>query len=709
MPTPNTPTIWHVPYQRNPSFTGREDVLNQLHQTLHAETTVALSHPQGISGLGGIGKTQTALEYAYRYRAEYAAIFWVRADSRPALTSSLVELAHVLELPERHEQDQEILVQAVLRWFRLHPDWLLIYDNIDNLSIAEPFLPKAGTGHLLFTTRAHAFGELAQRVEIQQMEPEIGALLLLRRASLLAIQATLNLANPDDQSIARAISQELDGLPLALDQAGAYIKEVPCPLPDYLGRYQTRRSDLLRERGSFDQGYPASVATTWSLSFEKIRQTIPASAELLNFCAFLAPDAIPEKMLMRGAPHLPPILQEALAHPVQFDLVTAALLGYSLLHRNMNETLDIHRLVQIVVRDNIPAKKQSRWSQVQMVFHKQTSVTIQTQKDWKQRAVQVVNVATPDMQDIDQWNDCEQWVPHAQVCATWIEQEHMTFPEAAHLLNEAGYYLDIRARYAEGEPLFVRALSISEQELGAMHPDTASSLNALALLYDHQGKYEQAEPLYVRALSIREQQLGPLHPNTAHTLNNLAGLYRAQGMYEQAEPLYQRALSICEQQLGPLHPNTAIGLNELAVLYYSQRKYERAEPLFVQALSISEQQLGPQHSETATRLNNLAELYRAQGKYAQAEPLYERALAIREQQLGTQHPDTAQSLNNLASLYQDQGKYTETKPLYLRALAIVENTLGRNHPSTQAVRANYVFLLRTMGRDAEVKQWEVEM
>src|ERR1700757_3626735 len=132
-------TIWHIPYQRNPFFTGREDVLAQLHRALQADATVALSHPQGISGLGGIGKTQTALEYAYRYRTEYNAIFWVRADSTTALTSSLVELASVLQLPERYEKEQEIIVQAVLRWFRLHPDWLLIYDNMDDLSIAEPF------------------------------------------------------------------------------------------------------------------------------------------------------------------------------------------------------------------------------------------------------------------------------------------------------------------------------------------------------------------------------------------------------------------------------------------------------------------------------------------------------------------------------------------------------------------------------------------
>src|SRR6266699_1740708 len=145
MKTPlKRPPLWNVPYQQNPFFTGREDILHQLHQALRADNAVALSHPQGISGLGGIGKTQTALEYAYRYRTNYAAIFWIRADSITALTSSMVELARVLELPERHEQDQGIIVQAVLRWLRLHTDWLLIYDNIDDLSIAEPFLPKAG-------------------------------------------------------------------------------------------------------------------------------------------------------------------------------------------------------------------------------------------------------------------------------------------------------------------------------------------------------------------------------------------------------------------------------------------------------------------------------------------------------------------------------------------------------------------------------------
>jgi tetratricopeptide (TPR) repeat protein len=675
MPTSNTLTLWHIPYQRNPYFTGREDVLSQLHRTLHAENTVALSHPQGISGLGGIGKTQTALEYAYRHRAEYDAVFWVRADSVTALTSSLVELARALKLPERYEQDQEIIIQAVLRWFRLHTNWLLIYDNIDDLSIAESFLPKAGAGHLLFTTRAYALSGLAQRLDIQKMEPEIGALLILRRASLLALEAALNMANPDDQSTAHAISQELDGLPLALDQAGAYVKEAPCPLSDYLYHYQTRRSDILRRRGQFDQDYPASVATTWSLSFEKVREANPASAELLHFCAFLAPDAIPEAIVIQGAAHLPPTLQDAVVHPVQFDRATATLLAYSLLRRNANETLNVHRLVQMVLRDDMPGE----------VKHQ-----------WKQQAVLTVNTAGPNVEDLTQWNICEQWVPHALVCAIWIDEEHISSPEAIHLLNEAGYYLNKRARHGEAEPLYRRALSIREQELGSDHPDTATGLNNLASLYSMEGKYTEAEPLYWRALAIRERLLGANHPSTATSLNNLASLYKAQGKYSEAEQLVKRTLLIREEQLGADHPETALSVNNLAVLYDTQGKYVEAEPLYRRALAIRERQLGADHPDTASSLNNLAIFYKTQGKYTKAELLARRAHKIYEEQLGGDHPDTAMSLNNLAMLYNVQGKHAEAEPLVRRALEIYEKRLGVDHPDTLVIRENYGALLRIL-------------
>src|SRR5258708_1083254 len=220
--------LWNVPYGRNRFFTERDDELHILYKELEMRDAVALSQPRAITGLGGIGKTQMALEYAYRYGSKYAAVLWVRAASSSELASSFMDLARALNLPEANEQDQNIIVEAVLRWLRLHTGWLLIFDNMDDPSIAEPFLPNAGSGHLLFTTRAQALSNLAQCVEVQQMKPEIGALLLLRRAEILPLQATLELAGKDDRMVASDISRELDGLPLALDQAGAYVKATFC-------------------------------------------------------------------------------------------------------------------------------------------------------------------------------------------------------------------------------------------------------------------------------------------------------------------------------------------------------------------------------------------------------------------------------------------------------------------------------------------------
>src|SRR5579863_9150722 len=473
--------LWNVPYRRNLFFTGREETLNSLHASLSAENAVALADPQGITGLGGVGKTQIALEYAYRYGSEYNAVFWVHADSTQTLISSLVGLAQMLGLPECNEQDQHIIVEAILRWFRLHAGWLLIFDNVHDLSIAEPFLPKEGPGHILFTTRLHALSGLAQRLEVQKMEPDTGAWLLLRRAAILPLQGRLERATMDDRKVAREISQALDGLHLALDQAGAYIKETPCSLINYLALYQTRRQDLLQNRGSFDQDYPAAVATTWSLSFEKVRQTNPAAAELLDFCAFLAPDAIPEEMISAGVPYLGPLLQHVVADPLLFDQSLVTLLAYSLLSRNANnDTLSIHRLVQAVLQDTMLPEKRRHWMEC---------------------TVFTANSHFPSG-DFPTWATCERLLPHALVSANWIKQEKMVFPEAARLLNQAGYYLEKRAQYAGAEPLYLRALSIYEQQWGAEHPGTATILNNLALLYSDQGKHIEAEPLYLRALAI---------------------------------------------------------------------------------------------------------------------------------------------------------------------------------------------------------------
>jgi tetratricopeptide (TPR) repeat protein len=230
-------------------------------------------------------------------------------------------------------------------------------------------------------------------------------------------------------------------------------------------------------------------------------------------------------------------------------------------------------------------------------------------------------------------------------------------------------------------------------------PDLAASINNLANLYHDQGIYAEAEPLYVRSLAISEEQLGANHPDTATSMNNLAGLYESTGRYAESETLYVRSLAIRKEQLGANHLDTASSLNNLAHLYESMGRYTEAEPLYVRSLAISEEHLGASHPHTATSMNNLAGLYKSIGRYAEAEPLYVRSLAIREEQLGANHPDTATSLNNLAYLYESMGRYVEAEPLYLRAVAIVEDKLGIDHPSTQTIRKSLQILRQQLAAE----------
>ncbi|HVU68175.1 MAG TPA: TIR domain-containing protein, partial [Ktedonobacteraceae bacterium] len=270
------PPVWNVPPARNPAFTGREEELRALHERLHQQHQAAISQPQSISGLGGVGKTQLVVEYAYRHRGDYTAVLWVRADTTDTLTASYNELATLLALPERTATEQDIIVRAVQTWLRLHTNYLLIFDNADTPDVLVPFLPTAVAGHVLLTTRAADLSDLGLGLDdplaLPPLTPEEGAHLLLQRAGMLA-QAT-----PEDHAQALTLSRELGGLPLALDQAGAYVRKSRLSLAAYQQRYQQHHARLLNER--YSREHPAPVATTWDISFRAVAASHPAAADL---------------------------------------------------------------------------------------------------------------------------------------------------------------------------------------------------------------------------------------------------------------------------------------------------------------------------------------------------------------------------------------------------------------------------------------------
>jgi tetratricopeptide (TPR) repeat protein/transcriptional regulator with XRE-family HTH domain len=719
-PTAVRVPLWNVPFPRNPFFTGRETLLDQLHTLLTTQHAAAPTQAYALSGLGGIGKTQVALEYAYRHTQDYTTIFWVGAETEESLLTDVAAIAALLELPERAEADQNRLLASVTRWLANETGWLLILDNLEEGPLAQRLLPPTWHGAVLLTTRRQALGALAQPLEVDWLPTEEGAHLLLERAGRLGVgQEPLT---REEGALARRLAEALGGLPLALDQAGAYLQETGCTLATYLQLYQTAPLRLLDER-SVEEPHPASVVRTFGLAYERLAQRHAGAAALVQVAAYLAPEAIPEELLIQGAAQGGPEAAQLMADPFQYQRAFKEVLAYSLLRRQAQAgTATMHRLVQAVMRERL----------------EETS-----QRAWAERVVRLVAAAFPDPKDYANWERCQRLLPHVLACAGHTKRWDFHFPEAARLLTLAGEYLwrreqygealplslqaaaiweqtvgldhpevafglnnlaitySLLGRHVEALPLFQRTLALREQALGQDHADTAASLNNLAVTYYERGRYVEALPLLQRALAIREQTLGFDHPSVATTLFMLNKLYFAQGQYEKALPLLQRALAIWGQILGPDHPHMAAGLNDLAKLYFVQGQHHEALPIAQQAMVISDQALGPDCPEIASSLDTLANLARVQGQYGEALSLAQRALAIREQALGAAHPDVAQSLHTLALLSRCMEQDPEALPLYQRALAIWEQALGPDHPDVARGLNNLADLYQALGQHAE--------
>ena len=396
------PEVWNVPRRHVVYFTGRDRLLQQLFQSFSAEGSAEMTIPQALVGLGGLGKTQTAAEYAYRYRGAYQAVLWVRAEAKESLTEDFKVCARLLNL---HAQESPI--EAMQQWFRNQTGWLLILDNADDLNLVAPFLPQSPRGHVLVTTRARALSNVAQPLVLEPLGSEDGALCILRRAGGVGWNGQLSDASPLSADAAQTLSHLMEGLPLALEQAGAYIEDTGSSASRYLALYQQYRSEIQEDQYGAVPNYPWSVASAWKISSSIVKQEQPAAFELLQLCALLAPEAIPEEIFTKGAAALGPVLGPIAAHPVTLDRATVILRRYSLLNREVDREKDIsrfsiHHMMQEMLRDEMDEPTRQRWAV---------------------RVVRAVAQALP----VVEWHIMQ---THAHKCIQHIEQWNMTFPEA---------------------------------------------------------------------------------------------------------------------------------------------------------------------------------------------------------------------------------------------------------------------------------------
>jgi hypothetical protein len=397
------PPIWINVPKRNPFFTGRVEILNHLHDMLNRSGTMV--QPQALSGLGGIGKTQIALEFTYRYHSNYQAVFWVNASSSRSLNIDFIDIANKIYTSENVQDESRALVK-VKSWLEVNTHWLLILDDANDLALVTKYMPlvSLGKNHIVLTTCAQAMGRIAQRIDVDKMGLEEGALFLLRRAHILTPDVPLkDISNTNDYLASRAISQSLDGLPLGLDQAGAYIEETSGSLLRCLElcHEQRERAKLLKRPSRVVPDHPESITVTWIRPLIAVEQANPAAAELLRFCAFLHPDAIPEELIIKAGSELGPILGPIATDPFDLDAAVEELLKFSLVRRDPDKkTLNIHPLVQDVVKDRMDEN---------------------TQREWAIRTVRAVNFALPSIESAT-WQQYQQFFPHLKLCTSLIDE-----------------------------------------------------------------------------------------------------------------------------------------------------------------------------------------------------------------------------------------------------------------------------------------------
>jgi tetratricopeptide (TPR) repeat protein len=696
-----------------------------------------------LRGLGGIGKTQLAVEFARQHHRQFSAVFWLDGRSEDSLKRSIASCASKIPQGQIAETsrtyaadgsvDPDAVVRDVLGWLA-RPDntaWLLIFDNVDreysqNSSDADAYdvkryLSGADHGSVLITTRLARLEQLGESQELGKVD-EAQAKTIFESwckqaygeytASMEMVACSAN-TKCVDAALGEQLLRRLDGLPLAIAQAGAYLQESGASVETYL-RFYDQQWDELMVKNEDDvplQDYPdRSVWTTWAISYQAIYEKHKFAAHLLLLWSFLdnkdlwhglfavacASSSIAQSMLLEW-------IGDAATSELAFSRAMLLLRSYSL--AEAVEGLACYTTHPVVHRWAYYSKGK-RFATVLGPL-----------------AVVVVGWAVPHSSLRDFAAVQRRLLPHAQAGSLWLAQghnqkegyssgngkemdakEHRERQAVLGATNLLGRLYADQGKLSEAEKMYERALRGSEEALGPDHTSTLNIVNNLGLLYTNQGKLAEAEQMYERALRGSEEALGPNHTSTLDTVNNLGLLYADQGKLAEAEQMYKRALQGSEEALGPNYTATLHTVHNLGNLYRDQGKLSEAEKMYERALRGSEEALGLNHTSTLSTVNSLGNLYIDQGKLAEAEQMYERALRGKEEALGPNHTSTLNTVNNLGNLYRDQGKLAEAEKMYERALQGREEALGSNHTSTLSTVNNLGLLYADQGKLAEAEQ-----
>ncbi|MFF1902926.1 tetratricopeptide repeat protein [Kitasatospora sp. NPDC058218] len=607
-----------------PVCVGREDELAWLRRVLDTDGSSAVTQSPTVHGLGGIGKTTLALSYAHLHRHTYSLRWWINAESPARIEQSLAALAARLAPTWAANSSELERATWALNWLHWHQGWLLVLDNAEDPRDLHPYLGSLIGGHLLITTRrATGWPRGTPTRALGVLAPDEAAALLCDPDP-----------TPHERGEARLLAAELGHLPLALDQARAYLD-------------QNRTVGIDSRR---------TIARIWTQTLEALADRDPLAVTVLHTLAWLAPDDIPVTLLSRLAEDEDDIA-EALGALASYSMITLT-----------PTTVGVHRLVQTVLRTT--PDHRGRTEAEHAIAHAFDALP------------------EPGTAPSAAWDSV---IPHLTALATTAPTDHHDTLTADHYAA-ASQYLHAQGHSIHAIPLLLAELTLHEQALGGA-PGTLTCRNNLAYAYREAGDLDRAIPLLEATLAELEPMLGDTHPNTLTSRNNLANAYHAAGDLDRAIPLLKTTLAQREQVLGDTHPRTLAVRNDLGSAYYEAGDLDRAIPLLRTTLAQQEQVLGLTHPDTVISRNNLANAYHAAGDLDRAIALLKTTLAQAEQVLGDTHPRTLSVRNNLGSAYYEAGDLDRAIPLLETALAQREQVLGGTHPSTVISRRNLAHVI----------------